>query len=79
MSQSLASRVRKLALPPLLCYSMQIEKKAKVWELDLMEQGQTTLLTQSEWHYKLFIGGWCELEQCSMGNKFESKKKATVL
>lgn len=25
-------------------------KKAKVWELDLMEQGQATVLKQSEWH-----------------------------
>lgn len=49
MSQSLASHVRKLALPPLPCYSMQMErkkkKKAEVWELDLMEQSQATVLS----------------------------------
>lgn len=50
MSQSLASHVRKLALPPLRCVTVCKWKKAKVWELDLMEKSQSTVLKQSEWH-----------------------------
>lgn len=36
MSQCLASRMRKLPLPPLQCYSMQMVY-TQVWELDLRE------------------------------------------
>lgn len=58
MSQSLASHVRKLGLPPSPAVLQYANKeKAKVWELDLMEHGQATALKLSEWQLWAFMGG----------------------
>lgn len=86
MSQSLASHVRKLALPPLPCYSMQMEKKKKEkgWSLRTRSYGaEPGYCPVAKWMASISFywggGSGCELEQCSMGNKLGIKEKSLVV